>query len=93
MRRLFVVVTYDIADDRRRARVHKKLKGYGKRVQRSVFECAVTPQQLKKLQAQLDRLLDEREDRVHYYLLCPVCQGRAEALNGSLARPARTLIV
>ena len=35
-------VCYDISHDNERARVDKLLKGYGFRVQKSVFECRLT---------------------------------------------------
>ena len=36
---MFVLVCFDIVDDRVRYRVVKTLKGYGIRGQKSVFEC------------------------------------------------------
>jgi len=35
----FILVTYDIENDRRRTKIHKVLEGYGISVQYSVFEC------------------------------------------------------
>ena len=34
-----LVITYDIADDKRRTKIHKVLKSYGQWMQFSVFEC------------------------------------------------------
>ena len=36
---MYVVVSYDITNDRRRLKVMKTLEGFGERVQYSVFEC------------------------------------------------------
>lgn len=52
---LFAVV-YDISDDRERRRVDRVLQGFGFRVQRSVFECRLTPGAQRKLRNQLDLL-------------------------------------
>ena len=49
-------VCYDITDDRERARVDKVLKGYGKRAQKSVFECYLTRGNKSGLVAALTRL-------------------------------------
>ena len=68
-RRLFVVVSYDIANDRRRYRVMKTLKNYGRRVQYSVFECDVDANAFITLRKQLDKLSAPREDSVRYYFL------------------------
>ena len=37
------VVVYDLSDDKERLAVGKVLEGYGFRVQKSVFECLLTP--------------------------------------------------
>ncbi|MGI6496948.1 MAG: CRISPR-associated endonuclease Cas2 [Kiritimatiellia bacterium] len=37
--RRFYLVSYDIPDDKRRARVFKLMRGWGERVQYSVFCC------------------------------------------------------
>jgi CRISPR-associated protein Cas2 len=46
---LFIVVAYDVPEDRRRARLHKALKHFGTLVQRSVFECFLTARQLEQM--------------------------------------------
>ncbi|MEW6140284.1 MAG: CRISPR-associated endonuclease Cas2, partial [Thermodesulfobacteriota bacterium] len=38
---VFVVVCYDVVDDRTRTRLAKLMQNYGNRVQKSVFECTV----------------------------------------------------
>jgi CRISPR-associated protein Cas2 len=67
---MFVLVCYDVADDKRRRRIAEVLEGYGQRVQRSVFECHLRPARLASLQRRVARLLDTDEDRVGYYTLC-----------------------
>ena len=49
-------VCYDVSDDRERRHVDRTLQGFGFRVQRSVFECRMTPGALRKLRHQLDQL-------------------------------------
>lgn len=64
------VVTYDIADDRRREDVSTLLSGYGPRVQLSVFECDLhTRREGATLQAKLRELIDPVEDQVRLYPL------------------------
>lgn len=64
------VVTYDIADDRRREDVSTLLSGYGPRVQFSVFECDLhTRREGATLQAKLRELIDPVEDQVRLYPL------------------------
>ncbi len=64
------VVTYDIADDRRREDVATLLSGYGPRVQLSVFECDLrTRREAAQLQSRLRDLIDPIEDQVRLYPL------------------------
>ena len=46
---MFIIVCYDIASDKRRNKVAKKLKDFGERVQRSVFECILEDEKIKQL--------------------------------------------
>lgn len=70
----FYVVCFDISDDRTRYRVAKVLKGYGYRVQKSVFECPqLTEKQLLTLMDRLERLIDRTTDTVRYYRQCRAC--------------------
>ena len=70
---MFVVVCYDIPDDKRRSRVRKILEGYGYRVQKSVFECEVTGQLNAKMRSRVTRVIDPADDSVRYYILCQNC--------------------
>lgn len=64
------VITYDIADDRRREDVATLLSGYGPRVQLSVFECELrTRREAGSLQGKLRDLIDPLEDQVRIYPL------------------------
>jgi len=70
---MFLVVSYDIADDKRRTRVAKKLKDFGVRVQYSVFECILEQEKIDEMKQEVARLLDE-EDSVKIYYLCEACK-------------------
>lgn len=67
MRESFYLVCYDVVDDKRRNRVVKALKGYGLRVQKSVFECVLTQEQLEYVEMLLSRCLKLQEDQVRFY--------------------------
>ncbi len=69
------VIAYDVSDDRRRRAIARVLARFGTRVQESVFEVGVDPDELRDLRralgpllAQSDELaiypIDERGDRV-----------------------------
>lgn len=80
----FVVLAYDIPDDRRRTRLFKTLKRFGFAVQESVFEFHLTQTELRRLRKTVRALIDEREDQVRYYFLCPSCHARTETTCTSI---------
>lgn len=84
---MFYLVCFDISDDRVRTRVAKALKGFGHRVQKSVFECPdLTEKQLLKLKDRLEGLIDETTDSVRYYRQCQGCLPQCE-MSGIGERP------
>lgn len=50
------VVSYDISDDKERLRVSRVLDGYGKRLQRSVYQCWLDASMFSSMKRQLDEL-------------------------------------
>jgi len=80
----FVVVAYDVVSDRRRLRLHERLKDFGIPVQYSVFECLLAGKELQRMQAMVKREIDESTDKVRYYFLCEACRRRARRENGGL---------
>jgi CRISPR-associated protein Cas2 len=93
-RRHWVVVSYDVTNDRRRYKVMKTLEGFGHRVQYSVFECELRPADLEKLKARLKRLIQPQEDDIRFYDLCENCQGKMTMLGKAEAyRQAAAVIV
>ncbi len=66
-----VVVCFDVCDKRRLYRVARELSNFGVRVQKSIFECHLDEKQLSELQQRLAGWIDEEEDQVRYYFLCP----------------------
>ncbi len=70
----FVVVAYDIPDDRRRLKVMNTLLDYGgARVNYSVFECMLPINKYKKMKTTIAEIIDKKEDNVRYYTLCEGC--------------------
>lgn len=79
---MFLVISYDIPDNRRRLKVSQALEDYGGvRVQYSVFECHLTAAQLAKLRRRLEKVIDAEADSVRFYTLCDNCQARLAFLG------------
>ncbi|MFD0960064.1 CRISPR-associated endonuclease Cas2 [Paenibacillus chungangensis] len=71
---MMVLITYDVntssdGGQRRLRHVAKTCENYGQRVQNSVFECLVDPQQFKELQLKLEKIIDPSVDSLRYYQL------------------------
>lgn len=64
---MLVLVVYDSPDDRRRTKLATFLEGYGRRVQKSVFECYLTLVEMAALHQQLERRVVPDEDDVRLY--------------------------
>ena len=79
---MLVIVAYDIADDRRRVRLHTLLLGYGTALQESVFACELTERQARELKRQVRRLVRAGPDDVRYFPLCAACAAKAEDAHG-----------
>lgn len=79
--RTLYVIAYDIPNDRRRAKVHKTLCGFGEWTQYSLFECHLTDRERVALRGKLDRLLKPEEDSVRFYHICAACVAKAETVG------------
>jgi len=75
------VVSYDVPDDRRRARIHSVLTGFGVWVQYSVFECFLDRQQRVLLESRLLKEIHQGEDTIRIYGLCGACLSKVEILG------------
>lgn len=76
--RLWYLVAYDIRDEARLRRVAKHLKGYGTRLQYSLFRCRLTSRQAERLRWEVTKML-RKEDA---FLLISLCQNCAAKVRG-----------
>jgi len=70
----FWVVCYDIVDDKKRARIAKIMENYGKRVQKSVFECFLNDREFEEMKKKVEKEMDFEQDSINYYFLCEKCK-------------------
>ncbi len=91
---MFIIVSYDIVDDRRRTKLAKVLLDYGERVQKSVFECRLDDRLFLKMKKDIETLIDQEEDSVRYYFLCGRCVREVEVSGlGGFREEDETLII
>ncbi len=72
-----VLVNYDMVDNKNRTSLSKILEGYGKRVQKSSFECIINASQLNELIKKSLSLIDNKTDSLRIYKL----SGTAEVMT------------
>lgn len=91
---MFIVISYDIRDDKRRGRVFKTLKNFGQWMQYSVFECELDKMHFLRLKDRLDHLIHAGdEDSIRFYFLCESCKRQIERIGGEKPRQEGAVIV
>ncbi|HWE01808.1 MAG TPA: CRISPR-associated endonuclease Cas2 [Tepidisphaeraceae bacterium] len=80
---MMVLVTYDVSTvtpqgRKRLGKVAKACLDYGQRVQNSVFECQVSPDQWTALRLRLMDLFNPKEDSLRFYFLGANWQRRVQ---------------
>ncbi len=83
---MLVLVSYDVsttttAGRRRLRQVAKTCINYGQRVQHSVFECVVEPEQWVRLKNSLESIIDKDSDSLRYYFLGSNWKHRVEHIG------------
>jgi CRISPR-associated protein Cas2 len=87
---LLVLITYDVSTTdsegrRRLSRVAKKCVDYGQRVQNSVFECILDSAQFKRLQLELEAMIDKQTDSLRFYNLGDNYKSKVQHLGTKLS--------
>jgi CRISPR-associated protein Cas2 len=82
MKKQFVLVVYDIYNDRRRNKLHNVLLDYGTPVQYSVFECLLDKKALTNMKKAIKHIIRPRVDNLRLYYLCAECLEKTETTAG-----------
>ncbi len=78
---MFITVSYDVTDNKRRTRLSKTLLDFGRRVQYSVFECNLTEKQLLLLERRIEKIVNHKEDTVRIYRFCEACKDKLRIIG------------
>jgi len=70
---MITLITYDITDGKRLNELRKFLKEFGLRTQKSVFECDIDDEALKRIRTYCRDNLDIATDSVRIYKICTRC--------------------
>lgn len=83
---MMILITYDVetttpSGAKRLRQVAKVCTNYGQRVQNSVFECSVNPEQLLIIKHKINGIIDKECDSIRFYNLGKNWQRRVETLG------------
>lgn len=78
---MFLVVTYDITENKRLKKMHKFLKNFGVPVQYSVFECDLNREQIRSMTQGADEIMDLKEDALLIYAVCRECRHKTQVIG------------
>jgi CRISPR-associated protein Cas2 len=89
------IVAYDISDDRRWRRVFKLMRGYGRWLQLSVFQCRLSARRRVEMARRIEELIHDRDDHVLILDLGPAdkVDPRVESLGKSFESVRRAAVV
>ena len=77
-----VVAAYDISNDRRRTKLHKRLLDYGTPLQYSLFECLLDGERMDQMKRAVRKSIRPRLDQVRYWYLCQSCLEKVDVTSG-----------
>lgn len=78
----FLLVVYDISDDKRRTKLHNALLDFGTPVQYSVFECLLDEKERERMKRKVAKVIRPKKDHVRFYWLCAECLQKVETTAG-----------
>ncbi len=67
------IIAYDISSNKRRRGISKLLEEQGIRMNKSVFECFITPATYKILMKTINKIINPKKDSILYYPICKSC--------------------
>ena len=76
------LISYDISNTKRRNKIFKELKNYGRHVQFSVFECNLDKKRYRELYKKLLKLMENCDQgNIRIYSLCSACSDNVEVIG------------
>jgi len=79
---MFTVIVYDIEKNSKRNKISKILAKFGERVQKSVFECDLSAQEMLNLKKALSQFDYTDSDSIRFYYLENSSVKRIEKIGG-----------
>jgi CRISPR-associated protein Cas2 len=81
-----LIVTYDFANDKTRSRFARFLKGYGEKIQYSVYQIENSPRLLRIIEAEVERNYKpffEMTDSIMIFHVCEACSKKTNKFGSA----------
>ena len=91
--RSFYLLTYDIANPRRLAKVARAMEAVAERVQDSVFEAWLESAELEKLLKRIAKIINPAEDSLRVYPICAACREKVRFAGQGRSTPAPGVVI
>lgn len=95
---MIIVLTYDITNTSKRNKIIRILRAYGKRVQKSVFECDIIEKERLDIFSKIAKIMKESKennnDSVRFYKICNKCLKKTNVIGKGIIekRPSYLII-
>lgn len=93
MERTFYLLTYDIANPKRLAKIAKAMEAIGERVQDSVFEAWLSAADVEKMVKKVNKIMNVKEDSLRMYILCGACREKVRCVGLGRVTPPPGLVI
>lgn len=94
---MIIILSYDITETPKRNKIIRILRAYGKRVQKSVFECDITEKEKLDIFSKIVKIMGERKnnnDSVRFYKICDKCLTQTKIIGkGKIEKRPEYLII
>lgn len=90
-KKIYLLVIYDIIDNKTRLKFAKHMEGYGTRVQKSCFEAYLSEKLYDKLLTEIPKLINSEEDSIRVYRM--VGSGEVTLFGQNVRPKAEDLII
>lgn len=90
---MFVIVVYDITDNKRRTKMFKAMKNFGTPIQFSAFECILNEKGFQEIQEIIRKIISRDKDKVRLYLLCNHCRNTITNIGTGQVTKERAVII
>ncbi len=81
---MFVIIVYDISNNKARTKFHKFLLGYAEWTQYSVFESNLEETKVKEIIKKGESLINPATDSIRIYRLCNTCNKNIEIVGSGV---------